>query len=235
VSGLSPLEAGLWSLPSAIAFVIGSQLAPRIVQRIAAAHLISGGLGVAAVGLLMLTRVGPADGLSMLIISSVVISAGLAPVFGLTTGLVVGSAPPERAGAASGISETAAELGGALGIAILGSIGIALYREQVGDDIPADVPASAAAEAGDTLGAAVAAADQLNASSAETLLELTREAFVSGMQLSAAIAAVIAVAVAVLALVGLRKARTEPVSDHGDTTKSPGESAAATEVEPSRH
>ena len=94
VSGLSPLEAGLWSLPSAIAFVIGSQLAPRIVQRIAAAHLISGGLGVAAVGLLMLTRVGPADGLSMLIISSVVISAGLVPVFGLTTELVVGSAPP---------------------------------------------------------------------------------------------------------------------------------------------
>ena len=52
-----------------------------------------------------------------LVVASVVISLGLAPVFGLTTELIVGSAPPERAGAASGISETGAELGGALGIA----------------------------------------------------------------------------------------------------------------------
>ncbi|MDQ3054582.1 MAG: MFS transporter, partial [Actinomycetota bacterium] len=135
VAGLSPLESGLWSVPSAIAFIVGSQLAPRVVQRVSAAHLICGGLAVAAAGLLMLAQVGRTDGLSTLIISSVVISFGLAPVFGLTTELIVGSAPPERAGAASGISETAAELGGALGIAILGSIGVAIYRARVDDAI----------------------------------------------------------------------------------------------------
>ena len=131
VVGLSPLEAGLWSLPSAIGFIIGSQLAPRVVQRVRPAYLIGGGLAVAAIGLFMLSRVGSIDGLGLLVASSVVISIGMAPVFGLTTELIVGSAPPERAGAASGISETGAELGGALGIAILGSIGVAIYRGEL--------------------------------------------------------------------------------------------------------
>ncbi len=136
VAGLSPLEAGIWSLPSAIAFIAGSQLAPRLVRRIRSASMISGGLAVAGVGLLLLSQVGAAGGLMTLIVSSVVISLGLAPVFGLTTELIVGSAPPERAGAASGISETGAELGGALGIAFLGSIGVALYRGQLADNCP---------------------------------------------------------------------------------------------------
>ena len=94
---------------------------------------------------------------------------------------------------------------GALGIAILGSIGVAIYRARVDDAIPGDIPPEAATAAGDTLGAAVAAAQQLDGSAAAVLLELTRGAFVSGMQLSAAIAAVIALAVAVVALFGLRK------------------------------
>src|SRR4051794_31686265 len=131
VVGLSPLQAGLWSLPSAAGFIAGSQLTPRLAGRIRPAYLISGGLAAAAVGLVVLAQVGVHGGLAALIVASVVISLGLGPVFGLTTELIVGSAPPEKAGAASGISETAAELGGALGIAVLGSIGVALYRGQL--------------------------------------------------------------------------------------------------------
>ena len=133
VVGLSPLEAGLWSLPSALAFVVGSQITPRLAQRFSAAQLIGGGVFLGAIGLLILTQVGRSggDSLGLLVTASVVTSLGLAPVFGLTTELIVGSAPPERAGAASGISETAAELGGALGLAILGSIGVAIYRGRV--------------------------------------------------------------------------------------------------------
>ncbi len=140
VVGLSPLEAGLWSLPSAFGFIVGSQLAPRIVHRIGPAPLVAGGLAVAAVGLLILTQVGVSHGLAALITSSVVISLGLGPVFGLTTELIVGSAPPEKAGAASGVSETAAELGGALGIAVLGSVGVAIYRAELAAALPDGVP-----------------------------------------------------------------------------------------------
>jgi DHA2 family multidrug resistance protein-like MFS transporter len=219
VVGLSPLEAGLWSLPSAIAFIVGSQLAPRIVQRMRPAHLIGGGLAVAAIGLVMLTRVGTTDGLPVLIASSVVISIGLAPVFGLTTELIVGSAPPEGAGAASGISETAAELGGALGIAILGSIGVAIYRGRVAADLPTGVPADAAAAATDTLGGAVGAASRLPADAAAGLLDVAREAFVTGMQITTGIAAAIAIGLAVLAFASLRSSRAGGVE--------PDESAAS--------
>ncbi|MGH3683039.1 MAG: MFS transporter, partial [Natronosporangium sp.] len=131
VVGLSPFQAGLWSLPSAVAFVLGSQLAPRLVQVLRPAHLMGVGLVVAAAGLLLLVQAGSTGGLPAVITGSVVISLGLAPVFGLTTELIVGSAPPERAGAASGMSETGAELGGALGISVLGSIGAAVYRSDL--------------------------------------------------------------------------------------------------------
>ena len=90
--------------------------------------------------------------------ASVIFSLGLAPVFTLATDLIVGARPPERAGAASAISETSAELGGALGIAILGSIGTAVYRGAMLRAVPAGVPAELAEAARDTLGGAVAAA-----------------------------------------------------------------------------
>jgi MFS transporter, DHA2 family, multidrug resistance protein len=204
VSEMSPLEAGLWSLPSALGFIAGSQLAPRIVDRIPPHVLIGGGLGVAALGLLLLTQVAASSGVSTLIASSVIISLGLAPVFGLTTELIVGSAPTEKAGAASGISETSAELGGALGIAILGSVGVAIYRGRLNADIPAAVPAEAATAARDTLGAAGSVAEQLPEPVAAALLDAARAAFVDGMHLTAGIAAILAFAIAALAYAALR-------------------------------
>ncbi|HEX7197380.1 MAG TPA: MFS transporter [Candidatus Limnocylindria bacterium] len=210
VVGLSPLEAGLWSLPSAIAFVVGSQLTPRIVHLVRPGHLIGGGLAVGAAGLAMLSQVGLSNGLAMLIAASIVISIGLAPVFGLTTELIVGSAPPERAGAASGISETGAELGGALGIAILGTIGVAIYRGEVADRLPASVPAEAEAIARDTLGSAIAVAGQLPTELGSLVATAAREAFVHGMQLTSGIAAVLAVGLAALAIVALRSHGAPP-------------------------
>jgi MFS transporter, DHA2 family, multidrug resistance protein len=204
VVGLSPLEAGLWSLPSAVGFVVASNVAPRIVRRFPAAHVIGAGLALGAVGLGVLTQVAGSNGLAAVVLGSIVISLGLAPVFSLTTDLIVGSAPPERAGAASGISETASELGGALGISVLGSIGVALYRASLGDALPAGVPADAAVVARDTLGGAVAVADQLPGQLGTAVLDAARDAFVQGMQVATTISAVIAVGVAILAIVMLR-------------------------------
>jgi DHA2 family multidrug resistance protein-like MFS transporter len=215
VLGLSPLEAGLWSLPSAAALVVGSNVAPRILRRVRPAYVIGAGLALAAVGLAVLTQVGGSTDLAILATASAIVSLGLAPVFTATTDLIVGSAPPERAGAASGISETGAELGGALGIAILGSIGVAVYRGQLATTLPADVPGQAAAAARDTLGGAVAVAQQLPTEVGTALMTAAREAFTTGLQVTAAISAVIAVGIAVLATVLLRAVRAssqeEPV------------------------
>ena len=104
-----------------------------------------------------MTQVGVDSGLAVLVTSTVIFSLGLAPLFTLTNDLIIGTAPPERAGAASAISETGAELGGALSIAILGTLGTAVYRSQMTDDLPAGVPPEQAETARDTLGGAVAA------------------------------------------------------------------------------
>jgi DHA2 family multidrug resistance protein-like MFS transporter len=204
VLGLSPLQAGLWSVPSALGFIVGSQLAPRIVRRVPAAYVMGAGLAVAAVGLAVLTQVGGSAGLAVIVSGSVIISLGLAPVMSLTTELIVGSAPPERAGAASGISETAVELGGALGISILGSIGVALYRGDIARALPAGIPAEAAAVARDTLGGAVGVAGHLPGVLGTELLQVSRDAFVHGMQVAATISAAFAIGVAILAVVMLR-------------------------------
>jgi MFS transporter, DHA2 family, multidrug resistance protein len=216
VVGLSPLEAGLWSLPSALGFIIGSQFAPRVLHNVRPALVIGGGLALAAVGLGVLTQVGVTDGLVPLVAGSVIISLGLAPVFGLTTELIVGSAPPEQAGAASGISETGAELGGALGIAIMGSIGVAIYRGELADRLPAGLPDAATAAARDTLGSATAVAGQLPEQLGAAVLAAAREAFVAGMQFSSAVAAIVGVGLTILTLVVLRD---EPAAGDEDAAQ----------------
>src|SRR6266487_1181226 len=152
------------------------------------------GLALAAVGFGLLTQLdtGRGAGLAVLVAGSVVFSLALAPVDTLATDLAVGAVPARRAGAASAISETSAEVGGALGIAILGVIGTAAYRGRVADAVPAGVPAAASDAARDSLGGAVAAA---------------RQAFTQGLHLAFAISAAVAVGVAILAAVLLREVR----------------------------
>ena len=219
VLGLSPLEAGLWSLPSSAGVVFGSMAAPAILRGIRPVHAATGALISIAAGLMMMTQVEAVDGLPLLVAGSVVFSLGFGPLFVLTTDLIVGSAPPERAGAASAISETGAELGGAMGIAILGSIGTAVYRNSVADSISSEVPSAAADAAGDTLGGALAAAQQLPQDLAAGLVEAARHAFAQGLHLTAGVGAVIALGMAVLVATMLRDARTgsepeeEPLPD----------------------
>jgi DHA2 family multidrug resistance protein-like MFS transporter len=134
-------------------------------------------------------------------------SLGLAPVFILATDLIVGAAPPERAGAASAISETSSEFGGALGIAVLGSIGAAVYRSQLANTLPIGVPSDAAAIARDTLGGAVAIAGRLPDQVGAQLLDTARNAFVQSFELAAGISAAIALTTALVATALLRHER----------------------------
>jgi MFS transporter, DHA2 family, multidrug resistance protein len=210
VLGLSPLEAGLWTVPSAGGFIAGSLLAPFLVRFIRPAFVVAGGLVVAALGLALLTQVEGDSDLAVVVIGSVVVALGVAPPVTLATDLIVGCAPPERAGVASGISETGAELGGALGIAVLGSIGVAVYRNELGDAALAGVPPAQAASASDTLGGALEAADTLPEQPAAALLDTAQEAFTQGLQIAALTGAAVAVATAVMAAVFLRRTRTGP-------------------------
>ncbi|MFB4308602.1 MFS transporter [Actinomadura sp. GTD37] len=207
VCGFSPLEAGLWTAPSAVGVIAGSLLASRIVHRIGAGTVIGAGLALAAVGFGVLTQVGGAGGLAVLVTGSVVVSAGLGPMMTLATDLIIGAVPPERTGAASAISSTAPQLGGALGIAVLGSVITAVYQGEMNGAVPAGVPAGATSAARQDLGGAVAASARLPDGLAAELLGTAREAFTQGFHLSAAASAVLMGCTAVLVVVRLRHVR----------------------------
>jgi DHA2 family multidrug resistance protein-like MFS transporter len=212
VLGLSPLAAGMWMLPSSGGFILGSMLTPVLVRRVRPAVVMAAGMVLAAVGLGLFTQLESAAGLAVLVTGSVVFSLALAPVDTLATDLAVGAAPPERAGAASALAETGAEFGGALGIAILGVLGTAVYRGQMTDALPAGIPPQAAAAARDTLGGAVAAAGQLPDQAGQALLLAARQAFTQGLHLAFTISAAAAIGVAILAaiLLGHLRPSSEP-------------------------
>lgn len=204
--GLSPFVAGVWTVPQFGAFIVGSMLTPLMVRRVRPEITIAGGLVLAAGGFALLTQVQGATALPQLVLGSVVIALGLAPAFTLATDFVVGSAPAEHAGTAAAISETGSELGGALGIAVLGSLATALYRSQLAGAILPSLSPEASASARHTLGGASAIAAQLPADRAGDLLETARGAFALGFHVVAAIGAVI---VALLALVAARYIREQ--------------------------
>ncbi len=205
VLGLSPLEAGIWMLPWALAFVVGSTLTPRIVHKIPPILIIAGGLAVTAAGFGMLIQIDASTSFLYLSTGLVISSLGLAPVFTLTTDLVVGSAPPERAGAASAISETTAELGGALGIAILGSIGTSIYRIELARTIPAGIPSNAQEAAIESLSGAKNLAEHLPTGLGSMLFDIALDSFIHGLQFTVIISAAVAGITAALVFVKLRK------------------------------
>jgi DHA2 family multidrug resistance protein-like MFS transporter len=126
-------------------------------------------------------------------------------VTNLVVGLVLGSAPPQLAGAASGLSETSTEFGGALGIAVLGSVGTAVYHNRVTGHIPAGIPSPAARAVGATLGDATTTAAQLHGQAAAAAIASARSAFTSGVDVVAGISAIIVAALAVVAVARLRR------------------------------
>jgi DHA2 family multidrug resistance protein-like MFS transporter len=203
VLGLSPFLSGLWMLPFFVGFILGSMACPVLARRAGPGPVMSAGLVVAAIGYGLLARVDGAFSYTILV-AFFIFSLGLAPAFTLTTDLIVGSAPPERAGAASALSETGSEFGGALGIAILGSIGTAVYRRQVTQALPEGIPGDVAEAARSTLGGAVAAAGQLPERLGASVIDAAREAFTHGMRVSATISMVTALGLAVFTAVLLR-------------------------------
>lgn len=201
VLGLSPLAAGLWTLPPLGAGVASVILTQALGERLTVARGTVVGLLVTAGGLLVFTRV-PTSGETTVVVGLALVFAGLMPVLARGVDTVTGSAPPERAGAASALSETTQELGGALGIAVLGSIATATYRTQLGPVLDG-LPTSAAGAARDTLAGAVGAADPLPAA----VLTQAIAAFNDGLHAAAAVGAAVVVVTAGLAAGALRPAR----------------------------
>ncbi len=209
VAGLSPLRAGLATVPVNVAMAISSMLTPALARRFRPAVVSAGGFALAALGLVVVALAAGGfggHGLTVLLVGFALTSVGIAAPSALGVNLIVGAAPPTKAGAASGMSEASGELGVALGVATLGSIAAAYYVAQVG--VPAGVPAAAAGAARGSLPGAVVAAGGLSEPLAAALLASARGAFTGGLAIAAAVGAVVLTAVAVVSGVMFRHLRS---------------------------
>lgn len=208
VRGLSPLLAGLATLPWALAFIVGSLAAPRLARRIERLPLLAWSLVLSALGFLLIVGTPGPCGLAVLITGAIVMSLGMAPVIAIGNEMMITAAPPERAGAASAMAETAAEFSGAAGIALFGSLGTVIYASALAPGLPAGLPPEAAQAALATLGGAVASAAALGGGSGEALLAAAREAFTLTLQAAAVVGALIVSAACVFTVRILGRAPT---------------------------
>ncbi|WP_326564314.1 MFS transporter [Micromonospora peucetia] len=220
VERLSPLEAGLWMLPAAIASIIASQLAPIFARRYRPGSVIGVSLLIGTIGYLVLALVTP-GGRPMLIAGFVIVFISVGTVGALGTNLVVGSAPPERGGSAAALSSIGGDLGTALGVAMLGSLGAAVYRGSV--EVPDGTPTAAE----ESMESAVTVAQDLPANAAAELLSAAGTAYTNGLNVIGLACAVIAAISATIAFTILRRNRDAVVP--GEASTPAGKASAATE------
>lgn len=203
VLGLSPLSAALSVLPMSATAMFGALLGARLARHIRTAWLIGSGLGVAAVGYLILTQLGVSAGLVSVVLALALVGFGVSLSETLTNDLIVSVAPARRAGAAAAISETGFELGGALGTALLGSLATALYGAYLTP--PPGISTAVGDQARDTLGGAVAASHDLHSPVGQALRDAASHAFVDALAFTAVAGAVLLAGAALQATVLLRQ------------------------------
>ncbi|MET8260567.1 MFS transporter [Micromonospora sp. NPDC005205] len=199
IEGLSPLRAGLWLLPPSLAMIIALFLAPGLTAKLKAGRVIALGLGIGVVGYLILAQVESVDGLGLLVAGFAVLLFGMGLPSSLGTMLVMGAAPPDRIGSASSLQQTSNEFGISIGIATLGSIGMATYRSELADTVPDTVPPDVVEAARE----GIAPASVLSAQFPD-LLAPARAAFTVGLNNVAWVSAALMIGLAIFAYFALR-------------------------------
>ncbi|MFJ8466042.1 MFS transporter [Streptomyces swartbergensis] len=207
VQGRRPFEAGLAELPAAIGAVVAGLAAGRAARRFSVRAVVSAGLAAIGLALAALTVIDQSTGYPLLGAALLVVGVGAGFSFTVTADVILSSVPKEQAGSASAVSETAYELGAALGIAVLGSIVTGVYRDFNG---PAGTPAAAH----ESLGGAVEAAAGMPAHTSAVMLDAARTSFVDGLALAAGVGATVLLAAAVAAWFLLRGQRLEGGAEH---------------------
>jgi DHA2 family multidrug resistance protein-like MFS transporter len=204
VLGFAPFPAAIWMLPTVAGSFVGVAIASILARTIRPAILVAAGLLVAAGGFLTVSLISVDSPVGLLITAYSVLTVGVGMTSTMVTSLVLTTAPPEKAGAASALAETSNELGGALGIALLGTLAGTVYRD-VMEQTTSGLDPAAADAAGDTVGGAIAVAEQLPAELADPLLADAFQAFTQGFTTSAVVGAVVLAVAAVFAGIMLRK------------------------------
>ncbi|GAA4876801.1 MFS transporter [Actinomycetospora straminea] len=191
VLGLSPVAAALWFAPMGLGVAAGTLVTPVLVRRVRPHVAVSGGLALAALGALLLVVTPAAGGVPVAVPAVTVLALGTGPLFAQGIGSIVGAVPAARAGAAASLAETGNYLGGALGLALLGTLAAASYRGAM------DGVIGAGGAARETVSGAAAEAAGLPTAAADELLRAAHEAFTGSLHLVGVVAAALFVVLAV--------------------------------------
>ncbi|MGW0704685.1 MFS transporter [Streptomyces sp. NPDC002643] len=202
VQGRRPFEAGLAELPAALGAVAAGLVAGAAARRFSVRSVVAAGLAAMGLALAALTFLDQTTGYPLLGAALLMVGTGAGFSFTVTADVILSSVPKEQAGAASAVSETAYELGAALGIALLGSIVTGVYRDFA-------APAGTPQDAHESLGGAVEAAAAMQPESAQALLTSARESFVDGLTIAAGVGAAVLWTAAVASWFMLRKQHLE--------------------------
>ena len=198
VLGYDTLDAGLRITPVALGIIAGAGSSTRLVSRLGTKIIVSWGLTVVAGGLALLSTVDDGSGYGLVATSLIILGYGMGTAMAPATEAIMGAVPKDNAGVGSAVNDATRQVGGALGVAILGSLLSTSYSSSM-EDATANLPAPAASAAGDSVGAAVGIAARLGGPEGAALIASARSAFVDGMSVSLLVAAGFALTGAIFA------------------------------------
>lgn len=214
VEGLSPLVAGLWTLPYIVVNIAGAMIGPSLVGRYRQAFVVTAGLVVAVFGLVavaIVTSAGVDTWALMATVSIVGLGHGMA--MALLSDFIISGVPKEQAGSAAAAQEVGGELGTATGIAAGGAVGLVAYQAFLSRNMPADVPAGVSREVQTGVHAGVDAANN-SPDYGAALLQVVQDAYAAGLQTYAVIGAVLTgVSVVLVGAVLLRRSKTTDTTE----------------------
>ncbi len=190
VLGYSALESGLLQLPMAAVIMTVAPQVPRFVQRFGAARVVPVGLSLTALGLAIFSQVGVSSSIWMVYTSVIPLALGMAITISPLTTLIMSAVPLGRAGVGSAMNDTTRELGGALGVAVLGSLVTSRFTSSLGPALTG-LPERARVAAESGLTGTLEVAGELGGAPGEALRAAGQQAFVDGLGLAAVVGAVV--------------------------------------------
>jgi EmrB/QacA subfamily drug resistance transporter len=196
VIGYSALNTAIRMLPIAAVMVIVSPQAPRLVHRFGANRVVGGGLAVVAVGAFLLSRLGVDSSYWAIFGAFVVMVSGMSVAMAPLTNAIMSGVPRDRAGVGSAMNDVSRELGGSLGVAVLGSILTSQYASSLNTSLGA-LPGPARSAAESSLAGALGVASQLG-SGGNAIADAAKQAFVNGMSVAFIVGAVVVAIAAVV-------------------------------------
>ena len=202
VKGYSPLKAGVATLPFALTMIIVAPRSDALVQRLGLNKVVALGFSSIAAGFVVLALIAPDTPYPVIVVALLLLAGGMGLTMPPATGAIMSSVPLNKAGVGSAVNDTTRELGGALGIAVLGSIVASAYRSNV--DVSA-LPPEAADAAQESIGAALGVSRSLDPAAAASLIDHAGVAFTDAVNVAMGVSAVISVIAGLVVLYAGRR------------------------------